>query len=65
MNLGDNVIIPETIPPLYREFSVQEILIDCIVPHTDPVNSVHDCHMQDCWKLGSMTGDLKPRAEVS
>ena len=65
MDLGDNVIILETIPPFYGEFFVQKILIDCIVPHIDLVNSVLDRHVQDCWKLGSMTGDLKPRAEVS
>ena len=64
MNLGDNLIVPETIPPLHKEFPIQEILADCIVPHTDPVDFVLDCHLQNYWKLGSMTGDLKPGAEI-
>ena len=60
MDLINNLVDPETVPPFYRKFSVQKVVIDSIVPHINPVNLVHDCHMKNGWKLGTMDRGIVP-----
>ena len=65
MKLGDNVSWSELIPPFHKEFPIEQILVDSIVPHTNPVDLVLYCHVQDGWKLGRMLVHLKPGNQIT
>ena len=48
--LGDlinDMVDPETVPPFYQKFFVQQVIVDSVLPYTNPVNPVHDYHVKN------------------
>ena len=65
IKFGDNISWSEFIPPFCKEFSIEQIPVDCIVPHAYPVDLVLNYHMQDGWKLCRMLVCLESGTEIS
>ena len=47
MDLINDLVDPEIVPPLYQKFSVQQVIVDSVFPHTNPVNFVRGCHVKN------------------
>ena len=60
VDLINDVVDPETVPPFYQKFSIQQVIVNRILPHTNPVDPVLDCHVKDGWKLGTMGRGIVP-----
>ena len=43
VDLINDMVDAETVPPFYQKFSVQQVIVDNVLPYTNPVNPVHDC----------------------
>ena len=41
------MVDPETVPPFYQKFFVQQVIVDSVLPYTNPVNPVHDYHVKN------------------
>ena len=60
VDLINDFLDPEAVPPFHQEFSVQQVIVDSVFSHTNPVNSVHVCHLKNSWKLGTMDNGIVP-----
>ena len=54
----------EFIPPFCKEFPIEQILVDSIIPRTNPVDLEMDYHMQGGWKLRRMLIYLESGAKI-
>ena len=55
---------PEIVPPFYQKLSVQQVVVDSIFPHTNPVNYVYGCHVKNDWKLRTVDSGIISCTEV-